>query len=204
MKNFQSLNFMNHFAIQSRKMNRKAFLISYWLCECFWLILPYSAGGSDDPDEDEEVGAPGGQAGGPGAPTSPNQPGKPNHKHTRLRRKRHKALTNKPQDFQVLSAVFVSVIKASQFGLLILRTLTSLSIQHAQWLGELTDQSKCNGKMNMARNHPKEWLVLSSASSFLTIMYRFEFGSLKAASCLETTSNLWWRWTHAETRTELE
>lgn len=59
------------------------------------------AGGSDDPDEDEEVGVAGGQVGGPGAPTSPNQPGKPNHKHTRLRRKRHKALTNKPQDFQI-------------------------------------------------------------------------------------------------------
>lgn len=90
--------------------------------------LPYSAGESDDPDEDERVGAAGGQNTGPGAPTSPNQPGKPNHKHTRLRRKRHKALTNKPQDFQVLSAVSVSVIKASHFGLLMMAMLTSLSV----------------------------------------------------------------------------
>uniref|UniRef100_A0A4W6E422 Myoferlin n=1 Tax=Lates calcarifer TaxID=8187 RepID=A0A4W6E422_LATCA len=41
------------------------------------------------------------QGGSPGAPTSPNQPGKPGHKPVRLSRKRHRALANKPQDFQI-------------------------------------------------------------------------------------------------------
>ncbi|XP_044069652.1 myoferlin isoform X2 [Siniperca chuatsi] len=55
------------------------------------------AGVSDEDDEGEEDV----EGGGPGAPTSPNQPGKPSHKPIRLSRKRHRALANKPQDFQI-------------------------------------------------------------------------------------------------------
>lgn len=40
--------------------------------------------------------------GSPGAAASANQPGKPSHKPIRLNLKRHRALPNKPQDFQVL------------------------------------------------------------------------------------------------------
>ncbi|XP_051271351.1 myoferlin [Dicentrarchus labrax] len=58
-------------------------------------------GGSDEGDEGEADVEGEGQGGSPGAPTSPNQPGKPSHKPLRLRRKRHKALANKPQDFQI-------------------------------------------------------------------------------------------------------
>ncbi|KAM9345045.1 myoferlin [Symphorus nematophorus] len=58
------------------------------------------AGGSDDADEEADVEG-GGQDGSPGAPTSPNQPGKPSRKPIRLSRKRHRALANKPQDFQI-------------------------------------------------------------------------------------------------------
>ncbi|XP_070833559.1 myoferlin isoform X2 [Chaetodon trifascialis] len=59
------------------------------------------AGGSDDTDEGEADVEGGGQGGSPGALASSNQPGKPSHKPIRLRRKRHRALTNKPQDFQI-------------------------------------------------------------------------------------------------------
>ncbi|XP_041803959.1 myoferlin [Chelmon rostratus] len=59
------------------------------------------AGGSDDTDEGEADVEGGGQGGSPGAPTSRNQPGKPSHKSVRLSRKRHRALANKPQDFQI-------------------------------------------------------------------------------------------------------
>lgn len=82
------------------------------------LMLSWAAGGSDEAEEDEEVDITGGQAGGPGVPTSPNQHRKANQKQTRLRRKRHKALSNKPQDFQVLSAVSAPAIKTSPLVLL--------------------------------------------------------------------------------------
>ncbi|KAK5908525.1 hypothetical protein CgunFtcFv8_016574 [Champsocephalus gunnari] len=59
------------------------------------------AGGGDDGDEGESDVEGGGQSGSPGAPTSPSQPGKPSHKPQRLSRKRHRALANKPQDFQI-------------------------------------------------------------------------------------------------------
>ncbi|XP_031733793.1 myoferlin [Anarrhichthys ocellatus] len=59
------------------------------------------AGDSDEGDEREADVEGGGQSGSPGAPTSPNQPGKPSHKPVRLRRKRTRALANKPQDFQI-------------------------------------------------------------------------------------------------------
>ncbi|XP_070697288.1 myoferlin [Pempheris klunzingeri] len=55
-------------------------------------------GGSDEGDEGEADVEGGGQG---GPPTSPNQPGKPRHKPIRLSRKRHRALANKPQDFQI-------------------------------------------------------------------------------------------------------
>ncbi|XP_040905251.1 myoferlin [Toxotes jaculatrix] len=58
-------------------------------------------GGSDEGDEGEADMEGGGQGGSPGAPASPNQPGKPSHKPVRLSRKRHRALANKPQDFQI-------------------------------------------------------------------------------------------------------
>ncbi|XP_058507903.1 myoferlin [Solea solea] len=56
-------------------------------------------GGSDEGEEGEE-----GETdvdGSPRSPTLPNQPGKPSHKPLRLSRKRHRALANKPQDFQI-------------------------------------------------------------------------------------------------------
>nr|XP_046257071.1 myoferlin [Scatophagus argus] len=55
------------------------------------------AGGSDDEGEADMEG--GGQGGSPAL--SPNQPGKPRQKPIRLRHKRHRALANKPQDFQI-------------------------------------------------------------------------------------------------------
>ncbi|XP_035461979.2 myoferlin isoform X1 [Scophthalmus maximus] len=57
--------------------------------------------GSDEGEEGEADVNREGQGGSPGAPTSPNQPGRPNHKPVRLRLKRHRALVNKPQDFQI-------------------------------------------------------------------------------------------------------
>lgn len=60
-------------------------------------------GGSEVGDEGEADTEGGVHGGSPAAPTSPNQPGKPSHKPIRLRHKRHRALANKPQDFQVLS-----------------------------------------------------------------------------------------------------
>ncbi|XP_031161831.1 myoferlin isoform X1 [Sander lucioperca] len=59
------------------------------------------AGDSDEGDEGEADVEGEGQSGSPGAPTSPNQPGKPSHKPLRLSRKKHRALANKPQDFQI-------------------------------------------------------------------------------------------------------
>ncbi|TDH01299.1 hypothetical protein EPR50_G00178880 [Perca flavescens] len=59
------------------------------------------AGNSDEGDEGEADVEGEGQSGSPGALTSPNQPGKPSHKPLRLSRKRHRALANKPQDFQI-------------------------------------------------------------------------------------------------------
>ncbi|XP_036979815.1 myoferlin [Acanthopagrus latus] len=58
-------------------------------------------GGDEDTDEAEGDVDGGGQGGSPGAPTSPNQPGRAGHKAVRLSRKRHRALPNKPQDFQI-------------------------------------------------------------------------------------------------------
>ncbi|XP_056291609.1 myoferlin isoform X2 [Pseudoliparis swirei] len=59
------------------------------------------AGDSDEGDERETDVEEGGQTGSPGAPTSPNQSGKASHKPVCLSRKRHRALANKPQDFQI-------------------------------------------------------------------------------------------------------
>lgn len=65
----------------------------------FFLILHQK--GSDEGDEGEADTDGGGQGGGSGAPTLPGHPGK-SRQSIRLRRKRHRALANKPQDFQVL------------------------------------------------------------------------------------------------------
>ncbi|XP_071371948.1 myoferlin isoform X1 [Centroberyx affinis] len=61
------------------------------------------AGGSEEAEEGEEdmEGGGGGQVGSPGAAGTPSQPGKPSQKPIRLSRKRHRALANKPQDFQI-------------------------------------------------------------------------------------------------------
>uniref|UniRef100_A0A4W5NLF4 Myoferlin n=1 Tax=Hucho hucho TaxID=62062 RepID=A0A4W5NLF4_9TELE len=48
----------------------------------------------------EEVSL-GGQVGTPGVPPTPGQPGNPNQRPVRTSRKRHRALANKPQDFQI-------------------------------------------------------------------------------------------------------
>ncbi|XP_020486571.2 myoferlin [Labrus bergylta] len=69
------------------------------------------AGGTDEGDEGEADAEGGFQGEGPGAPTSPNQPGKPpGNKLVRIGRKRTRALTNKPQDFQIR----IRVIEARQ------------------------------------------------------------------------------------------
>lgn len=84
-------------------------------CDFLWLC---PTGGSDDTDEGEADVEGGGQGGSPGAPTSRNQPGKPSHKSVRLSRKRHRALANKPQDFQVLSEFWFLcswIITSAQF-----------------------------------------------------------------------------------------
>lgn len=65
-------------------------------------MVVFVTGGSDEDDEGEADVDGGGTGESSGSPTSPNQPGKPNRKPIRLRRKRHRALANKPQDFQVL------------------------------------------------------------------------------------------------------
>ncbi|XP_041865734.1 myoferlin isoform X2 [Melanotaenia boesemani] len=59
------------------------------------------AGGSEKGVEEDENMEETSLVGSPGAPTLPNQPGKPSHKPLRLSRKRHRALANKPQDFQI-------------------------------------------------------------------------------------------------------
>ncbi|XP_059215641.1 myoferlin [Centropristis striata] len=56
-------------------------------------------GGGEEGDEGETDVEGGAEIGGPGDQTSPNQPGKP--KLVRLKRKKHRALANKPQDFQI-------------------------------------------------------------------------------------------------------
>lgn len=66
--------------------------------------------GGEEGDEGEADMDGGDQGGGPGVPVSPNQPGKPGHKPVRVSRKRHRALANKPQDFQIR----VRVIEARQ------------------------------------------------------------------------------------------
>ncbi|KAF3708203.1 Myoferlin Fer-1-like protein 3 [Channa argus] len=52
----------------------------------------------DEEERDTEAGV---QGESPAALTSANQPGKPSHKPVRLNRKRHRALANKLQDFQI-------------------------------------------------------------------------------------------------------
>uniref|UniRef100_A0AAQ6IE66 C2 domain-containing protein n=1 Tax=Anabas testudineus TaxID=64144 RepID=A0AAQ6IE66_ANATE len=52
----------------------------------------------DEGEADMDGGVHGGSS---TAPNLPNQPGKPSHKPIRLRHKRHRALANKPQDFQI-------------------------------------------------------------------------------------------------------
>lgn len=70
------------------------------------LCLFCLSGGTDEVDEEEAFVDGGGQGG--GVSSSSNQPGKPGRKPVRLSRKRHRALANKPQDFQVLpSSPFV-------------------------------------------------------------------------------------------------
>ncbi|CAB1341784.1 unnamed protein product, partial [Coregonus sp. 'balchen'] len=57
-------------------------------------------GGGEEGEDGEEVSL-GGQVGTPGAPPTPGQPGNPNQRPVRTSRKRHRALANKPQDFQI-------------------------------------------------------------------------------------------------------
>uniref|UniRef100_A0AAQ6IAP5 Myoferlin like n=1 Tax=Anabas testudineus TaxID=64144 RepID=A0AAQ6IAP5_ANATE len=59
------------------------------------------AGDSEVGDEGEADMDGGVHGGSSTAPNLPNQPGKPSHKPIRLRHKRHRALANKPQDFQI-------------------------------------------------------------------------------------------------------
>ncbi|KAM4591429.1 myoferlin [Odontesthes bonariensis] len=64
-------------------------------------MLHVDGGGSEEDDEADGDMDGGSKVGSPGAPVSPNQPAKPRHKSLRLSRKRHRALANKPQDFQI-------------------------------------------------------------------------------------------------------
>ncbi|XP_029925926.1 myoferlin isoform X2 [Myripristis murdjan] len=57
--------------------------------------------GSEEGEEGEEEMEGGGQVGSPGAAATSSLPGKPSQKPIRLSRKRHRALANKPQDFQI-------------------------------------------------------------------------------------------------------
>uniref|UniRef100_A0A4W5PUB5 Myoferlin n=1 Tax=Hucho hucho TaxID=62062 RepID=A0A4W5PUB5_9TELE len=57
-------------------------------------------GGGEEGEDGEEVSL-GGQVGTPGVPPTPGQPGNPNQRPVRTSRKRHRALANKPQDFQI-------------------------------------------------------------------------------------------------------
>uniref|UniRef100_A0A8C7GRW1 Myoferlin n=1 Tax=Oncorhynchus kisutch TaxID=8019 RepID=A0A8C7GRW1_ONCKI len=56
--------------------------------------------GGEEGKDGEEVSL-GGQVGTPGVPLTPGQPGNPNQRPVRTSRKRHRALANKPQDFQI-------------------------------------------------------------------------------------------------------
>uniref|UniRef100_A0A4W5PU80 Myoferlin n=1 Tax=Hucho hucho TaxID=62062 RepID=A0A4W5PU80_9TELE len=56
--------------------------------------------GGEEGEDGEEVSL-GGQVGTPGVPPTPGQPGNPNQRPVRTSRKRHRALANKPQDFQI-------------------------------------------------------------------------------------------------------
>ncbi|KAM9365202.1 myoferlin isoform 2-T2 [Pholidichthys leucotaenia] len=58
-------------------------------------------GDNDEVEEGEADIDAAGQVGLPGAPPLLNQPGKITQRPVRLQRKRHRALTNKPQDFQI-------------------------------------------------------------------------------------------------------
>uniref|UniRef100_A0A8C7SHS9 C2 domain-containing protein n=1 Tax=Oncorhynchus mykiss TaxID=8022 RepID=A0A8C7SHS9_ONCMY len=57
--------------------------------------------GEGEEGEDREEVSLGGQTGTPGVPPTPGQPGNPNQRPVRTSRKRHRALANKPQDFQI-------------------------------------------------------------------------------------------------------
>uniref|UniRef100_A0A8C7SSG3 C2 domain-containing protein n=1 Tax=Oncorhynchus mykiss TaxID=8022 RepID=A0A8C7SSG3_ONCMY len=60
----------------------------------------YVPGEGEEGEDREEVSL-GGQTGTPGVPPTPGQPGNPNQRPVRTSRKRHRALANKPQDFQI-------------------------------------------------------------------------------------------------------
>lgn len=89
----------------------------YVVCGCWYVVETFGgrtksghennlsrlSGGNNDDDEGEALVDGGGQGEGVYAATSANQPGKPDRKPGRLSRKRHRALANKAQDFQVLS-----------------------------------------------------------------------------------------------------
>ncbi|KAM4607196.1 myoferlin isoform 2-T2 [Polymixia lowei] len=64
-----------------------------------------AADGEDGEEREEDVG---GSPGSPGAAPTPSQTGNPSHKPTRLSRKKHRALANKPQDFQIRVRVIES------------------------------------------------------------------------------------------------
>uniref|UniRef100_A0A673VM71 Myoferlin n=1 Tax=Salmo trutta TaxID=8032 RepID=A0A673VM71_SALTR len=67
------------------------------VCACVCSGFP---GGGEEGEDGEEVPL-GGQVGTPGVPPTPGQPGNPNQRPVRTSRKRHRALANKPQDFQI-------------------------------------------------------------------------------------------------------
>uniref|UniRef100_A0A8C7GS74 Myoferlin n=1 Tax=Oncorhynchus kisutch TaxID=8019 RepID=A0A8C7GS74_ONCKI len=66
------------------------------------IVKDYETIGKDkyEGKDGEEVSL-GGQVGTPGVPLTPGQPGNPNQRPVRTSRKRHRALANKPQDFQI-------------------------------------------------------------------------------------------------------
>lgn len=77
-----------------------------FITRAFVIIVFFTTEGKEDVYEGEEDVDGAGQAGSPGASPSPNQAGIPN-KSQRFSRKRHRALPNKPQDFQVCRWLFL-------------------------------------------------------------------------------------------------
>lgn len=75
------------------------------------MTVVFTTEGKEEDYEGEEDVDGAAQAGSPGASPLPNQPGKRSNKSQRFSRKKHRALPNKPQDFQVAWLLFLCKAK---------------------------------------------------------------------------------------------